>query len=469
MKSKQRTIKAPVSISGVGLHTGCRVNLTFNPAPENHGYKFKRVDVERQPIIEADVDLVKSTDRGTTLSKNGVEVGTVEHVLAACAGLSIDNLLIELDAPEAPIMDGSAAPFVKALLDAGIEEQTADREYFEISDNIYYKNDDQMIEMMALPLDGYRMTVMIEFDSPVLGSQHASILEMEEFTKNISSARTFCLLTELEALHNKNLIKGGDVNNAIVVVDKVIPDNDLENLATLFNKEKDELKIDKGGFLNNQELRFLNEPARHKLLDMIGDLALVGVPLKAQIMAARPGHAANIEFAKRIKNAIKEQQKTKKKSVPKYNPNSEPVYSLTQIANFIPHRYPFLLIDKVIKIDDKQVVGIKNVTFNEHFFVGHFPGDPIMPGVLQIEALAQLGGVFVLHKKPDPEKYSTLFLKIDKTRFKEMVRPGDTLILRSELLSPIRRGVCIMKAEGFVGDKLVVEAELTAQVVKKEE
>lgn len=465
METKQKTIQKPASISGVGLHTGKNVNLTFLPAPENHGIKFRRVDLHDRPVIEADVDLVVDTARGTSLGKNGVTIHTVEHTLAACSGLTIDNLMIEIDGPEPPIMDGSSDSFVKVLLETGLKVQEADREYFELINNIYHSNPELNVELVAMPLDGFRATVLIDYNSPILGSQHASLLDMRDFEKEIADSRTFCLLNEVEELYKRNLIKGGSLNNAIVIVDRVIDDEELRRLAKLFNKNPDEIKIG-GGILNNVTLRHNNEPARHKLLDLIGDLALVGMPLKAQIMAARPGHTVNIEFAKKIKRYIKTNKQQQKLKIPVYDPNQRPLYWANEIEKIMPHRHPFLLVDKVIEMTDKYIVGIKNVTFDESFFVGHFPGNPVMPGVLQIEALAQLGGVMILGNKPDPQSYDTYFLKIDKARFKEKVRPGDTLILIMELISPIKRGICIMSGKAFVGSKLVVEAELMAQIIK---
>jgi len=465
MNVKQRTIKADVTVSGSGLHTGQPVTMTFKAAPENHGYKFKRIDIEGQPVIDADVDNVTDTSRGTTISQNGASVNTVEHVLAALVGLEVDNVMIELDGPETPIMDGSSIKFIDALEEAGFKEQDADREYYSIPYNIHYSEPDRKVEMVAMPLDDYRFTCMIDYNSPVLGSQHAAITTLSEFKKEISSSRTFCFLHELEALLEHNLIKGGDLNNAIVVVDKEVSKDELKHLAKLF--QRDDIDVAREGILNNIELRHQNEPARHKLLDMIGDLALVGVPLKGHIMAARPGHAANVAFAKKIKAQIRKERS--KKYVTVYNPNTKPVYDTVQIMNMLPHRPPFLLIDKIIELTKTHVVGVKNVTINEPFFVGHFPGAPIMPGVLQIEAMVQTGGILVLNTVPDPENYLTLFLKIENARFKDKVVPGDTLIFRCELLAPIRRGIAQMKGVGMVGDRVVVEAELMAQIVKVKE
>lgn len=460
---KQTTIMKPVTLSGVGLHTGKEVTLTFLPAPDNHGIKFQRVDLPGRPIIDADVDNVVDISRGTTIEQNGARVATVEHVMASLAGLEIDNCLVEISAEETPIMDGSARYFMKAIKEAGVQEQEAEREYFTLPQNIYYHENDRQVEMIAMPLDDYRLTVMVDYNSPVLGSQHASITSLKEFEKDIASCRTFCFLHELEMLYNNNLIRGGDLNNAIVIVDRVIEDHELEHLAKMFNKPKVEVK--KEGILNNVELRFHNEPARHKLLDLIGDLALIGMPIKAQIMAARPGHAANVAFGKKIKALIKKSKQNV--NVPRYDANKEPVYNTQQITKLLPHKQPFLLVDKVTEVGKNHVIAVKNVTFNEPFFAGHFPDNPVMPGVLIIEAMAQAGGVLILSQVEDPENYNTYFMKIDNAKFKEKVLPGDTLVFRLDLISPIRRGVCVMKGTAFVGDKMVCEAELMAQIAKK--
>ncbi|RVU01503.1 bifunctional UDP-3-O-[3-hydroxymyristoyl] N-acetylglucosamine deacetylase/3-hydroxyacyl-ACP dehydratase [Mucilaginibacter limnophilus] len=462
MNVKQRTIKAPVSVSGTGLHTGKSVTMTFNPAAENHGYKFRRVDIEGQPVIDADVDNVTDTSRGTTITQNGASVSTVEHVLAALVGLEVDNVLIDLDGPEIPIMDGSSIQFVDALTKNGFVEQEADREYYHITHNIHYTEEDRKVEMVAMPLDDYRFTCMVDYNSDVLGSQHASISTITEFTKEIASCRTFCFLHELEMLLKHDLIKGGDLNNAIVVVDKEVDSDELAHLAKLFNRK--DIDVAPQGILNNIELRYQNEPARHKLLDMIGDLALVGVPLKGHIMAARPGHAANIAFGKKIKALIKKERSRKHLKV--YDPNMKPVYDTVQIMNILPHRQPFLMVDKILELTKTHVVGLKNVTMNEDLFMGHFPGAPLFPGVLQIEAMAQTGGILVLNTVPDPENYITLFLKIENARFKAPVTPGDTVIFRCDLISPIRRGIAQMRGVGMVGERVVVEAELMAQIVK---
>lgn len=462
MSDKQRTIQKAVSITGKGLHTGAPVTLTFNPAPENHWYKFQRTDVEGQPIIEADCDLVVDTSRGTTLEKNGVRVHTTEHVLASLVGLGIDNCLIQVTGPEMPIMDGSSLNFIEVLETAGIVEQDAERDYFVLTENLTYEDTVKKVEMLAVPQDEFRVTVMVDYGSEVLGTQHASMYHLGEFKNEIAPCRTFVFLRELEALLAHNLIKGGDLDNAIVLVDSDVPEDKLNHLRKVFNKPDVEVK--NRGVLNNTKLRFFNEPARHKLLDIVGDLALVGKPLKIHVLAARPGHAGNVDFAKKIK-ALAKKQKTEKDFF-KIDLNQPPLLNINDIMKLLPHRQPMLLVDKIMELSEQHVVGVKNVTLNEEFFKGHFPESPVMPGVLLIEAMAQCGGILVLKTVPDPENYLTYFIKIDGVKFRQQVIPGDTVVFNLSLLTPIRRGICHMKGVAYVNNKPVMEAEMMAQIVK---
>jgi UDP-3-O-[3-hydroxymyristoyl] N-acetylglucosamine deacetylase/3-hydroxyacyl-[acyl-carrier-protein] dehydratase len=458
----QHSLAAEVRIDGVGIHSGQTVNMLLKPAEPNTGIVFQRVDLPGKPTVKADVDNVVETTRSTTIEANGARVSTIEHLMAALVGCQVDNVLIEIDGPEVPILDGSAGPFVEVLDKVGIQKQSAPKIYYELQHNISFSDESKKVEMVALPYAEYRINTLIDFNSPVLGTQHASIRHICDFKDQIATCRTFCFFHELEYLIDHNLIKGGDINNAIVVVDKPVSDEQVQRISKVFQKEN--VKVAEGGILNNLDLRFPNEPARHKLLDVIGDLALVGFPFKAHIIANRPGHSSNVAFARKIKEHIKKYKN--KQQVPTYDPNQPPVYDVHAIEKKLPHRYPFLLIDKVIELDEKHVVAIKNVTYNEAFFQGHFPGNCVMPGVLQVEALAQTGGILTIPDDPD-NSYDTYFLKIDNCKFKNKVVPGDTLILKMELMNPVRRGICEMKGTIFVGDKLVAEADMVAQIVKK--
>jgi UDP-3-O-[3-hydroxymyristoyl] N-acetylglucosamine deacetylase/3-hydroxyacyl-[acyl-carrier-protein] dehydratase len=460
---KQHTLGSEISISGTGLHTGEVVNMILKPAEPGFGIQFKRIDLPNQPVIKADCDLVTDTSRGTTLEDKGGKVSTVEHILAALVGCGVDNALIEVNGPEIPIMDGSSQPFIELLEKAKVVEQAAEKVWYTLDQNISHVDDEKRVEMMAIPAADYQVTTLIDFNSPVLGTQHAALRKMNDFKQEIAPCRTFVFLHELEMLLDNNLIKGGDINNAIVVVDKPVTEDEMKSLAKAFKRDKVEVKSE--GFLNNLELRFPNEPARHKLLDVVGDLALIGYPVKARIIANRPGHSSNVAFAKKIKQHIKKNKHLK--NIPTYDPNQPPIYNAQQIEQTLPHRYPFLLVDKIIELSDKHIVGVKNVTFNEPFFVGHFPGNPIMPGVLQIEALAQTGGILAINALLDSGKYDTYFLKIDNCKFKQKVVPGDTMLLRMELAAPIRRGICEMRGTVFVGNKVCTEADLVAQLVKQ--
>ena len=462
MSTKQTTIQKEISLSGVGLHTGNQVNLTFKPAAINHGFAFKRVDLEGEPIIEAKAELVINTQRGTNLEKRGVQIQTSEHVLAAAVGLGIDNLLIEINSSEPPIMDGSSKYFVEALEAAGIEVQNADVEEYVVKEIISYKDETSGSEIILMPSEEYQIMTMVDFGTKILGTQNATLENVSDFKEEISAARTFSFLHEIEMLLENDLIKGGDLNNAIVYVDKELSATTMEKLKKAF--KKDDIAVKPNGILDNLNLHWANEAARHKLLDVIGDLALVGTKIKGKVIANKPGHLINTQFAKKLAKIIKAE---KRNNVPQYDLNLQPLMDIHQIMDILPHRPPFLLIDRIIELSDRHVVGMKNVTMNEGFFIGHFPEAPVMPGVLQVEAMAQCGGVLVLSTVPDPENYLTYFMKMDNVKFKQKVLPGDTLIFKAELVTPIRRGICHMQAYAYANGKLVAEAELMAQIAKK--
>ena len=460
---KQKTIQSEIALTGVGLHTGKEVKMVFKPAPINNGFTFVRVDLEGSPVIEADANYVVNTQRGTNLEKLGVKIQTSEHVLAALVGCDIDNVIIELNAPELPIMDGSSKDFVEAIEQAGVVEQEAMRKYYVVKEVISFTDESTGSEILVMPSDDYQVTAMVDFGTKVLGTQNATLKHISDFKSEIADARTFSFLHELEALLDNGLIKGGDLNNAIFYVDKEISEKTMESLKVAFGKDK--ISVKSNGILDNLTLHYPNEAARHKLLDIIGDLALIGTRIKGKVIANKPGHFINTQFAKKMAKIIKIEQRN---YVPVYDLHKEPLMDIHKIMSILPHRPPFLLIDRIIEMSESHVVGLKNVTMNEPFFVGHFPEAPVMPGVLIVEAMAQTGGILVLSTVPDPENYLTFFMKIDNVKFKHKVLPGDTLLFKCDLITPIRRGICHMQANAYANGKLVAEAELMAQIARKQ-
>lgn len=457
---KQRTLKSTFQVSGKGLHTGLQINATFNPAPTGHGYKFKRVDLPEAPIVDAVAENVIETQRGTVIAKGDVKISTIEHALAALYAAGIDNCLIELDAPEMPILDGSAIEYAEKIEEVGYEEQTEEKDFYIVKQKMEVVDENSGASLIALPDDDFSIETMIEFKSPVLSNQFAMLTSMDKFKTEIAASRTFVFVREVEPLVSNNLIKGGDLDNAIVIYDSPMSQETIDKLADLMgvpHKNVNEL-----GYINNKPLVFDNEPARHKLLDVLGDIALIGRPLKGRIIAIKPGHSLNTTFAKKVRREIKRQDI----QAPIYNPNVAPLMDINKIRELLPHRYPFLMVDKVIEKDENHIVGVKNVSVNEPFFHGHFPQEPVMPGVLQVEAMAQVGGLLVLSNVDDPKKYSTYFMKIDNVKFRQKVVPGDTLVFHLSLMSEIRRGCAVMKGYAFVGEKIVSEAEFMAQIVK---
>ena len=457
---KQNTLAASFSLQGKGLHSGLNIQVTFNPAPENHGYKIKPVDLPDQPVIDAVAENVVNTQRGTVIGKNNVQISTIEHALAALYAMGVDNCLMEVNAPEFPILDGSARYYVEEIQKVGLQEQNAAKDFYIVKHKVEVKDEETGASIMLLPDDHFCVNTLISFDSPVLNNQFATMNNVDEFPTEIAASRTFVFVREIEMLLQNNLIKGGDLDNAIVIYDQKVSQEALDKLADMMQLPHQ--NIQDLGYINHKPLVFDNEPARHKLLDVIGDMALIGKPIKGRVIATRPGHSINAKLARIIRKQIK----LNDVQAPVYDPNAEPIMDINRIRELLPHRYPFLLVDKIIELGKNYIVGVKNITSNEPFFQGHFPQEPVMPGVLQVEAMAQTGGLLVLNTVDEPERYSTYFMKIDGVKFRQKVVPGDTLILRLELLAPIRRGISTMKGYVFVGDKLVSEAEFMAQIIK---
>lgn len=461
MSEKQITLSSSFTVQGKGLHTGAIINLTVKPAQDNTGIVFYRTDIEDSPAIEALAENVVETSRSTVIAKKDARVSTIEHLMAALWGMGIDNAVIELDGGEVPICDGSARPWVEAIQKAGTVELKEDREYYNIDEKISYHIEERGVKIVAYPDDSFSISVNVDYGSSVIGNQYAGLNSMSDFASQVAPCRTFVFLHELEPLINSNLIKGGDLDNAIVIVEKPLPKEEAEKIAHLCNANSIDTK--KKGYIAKNELRFENEIARHKLLDLMGDFALIGRRIRGKIFATRPGHKANTEFAKIVRKAIK---RDAEKPTYQYNPNTTPLYDVNKIKQILPHRPPFLLVDKIMEMGADSVIGIKQVTMNEPFFVGHFPEEPVMPGVLIIEAMAQCGGILALSTVPDPENYSTYFMKIDGVKFKRKVVPGDTLMFHLELSEPIRRGIVQMFARAYVGDSLATEAQLMAMITK---
>lgn len=457
---KQQTLKSSFTLQGKGLHTGLQITITFNPAPENHGYKIRRVDLDDQPIIDAVAENVGATQRGTVLIKNDIQISTVEHAMSALYALGIDNCLIEVNAPEFPILDGSAIQYVEKIKEVGTVEQNADKDYYVVRRKYEVVDEETGSKLILLPDEEFCINSFIEFDSKYIPNQSATLDNLADFEKEIANCRTFVFVREIQKLLEAGLIKGGDLDNAIVIYEREVSQDALNNLADLLGvPHKDAKEL---GYLNNKSISYPNEPARHKLLDIIGDMALIGRPMKGRVIATRPGHKINNKLARLIRKQIK----LNDVQPPVYDVNADPIFDINKIKTLLPHRYPFLMVDKIIEVGQKHIVGVKNITVNEPFFQGHFPQEPVLPGVLQVEAMAQIGGLLVLSSVEDPELYSTYFLKIDNVKFRQKVVPGDTLVFRLDMVSDIRRGIANMKGFAFVGEKVVSEAEFTAQIVK---